>query len=186
MIDSAARDANADQTCRTAPSISDQVEQPHYAIQVRYRYERVVERMLQLRGLSPFVPVYKKRQKWSDRIVEIEIPLFPGYVFCPLNLANRLPVLSAPGVISIVGAGKQPLPIDPSELEAVRAMVLRGTDVQPCRVSLGQRVRIASGPLKGIEGTLVQMRGKDRLVVSISLLNRSISATIDGAEAIPV
>lgn len=97
-----------------------------------------------------------------------------------------MPVLSTPGVVGIVAAGKQPLPVDPCELEAVRAMIVRGIDVQPCFATPGQKVRIATGPLKGMEGSLLQVRGKNRLVVRISILNRSISAIIDGSEAVPL
>jgi transcription antitermination factor NusG len=161
-------------------------EPPQYALQVRYRYERQVEQSLRVRGFAPFLPVFKSRRRWSDRITEIETPLFPGYVFCSMDLGNRMPVLSTPGVVGIVAAGKQPLPVDPYELEAVRAMIVRGIDVQPCFATPGQKVRIGTGPLKGIEGSLLQVRGKNRLVVRISILNRSISAIIDGSEAVPL
>ena len=161
-------------------------EPPQYALQVRYRYERQVEQSLRVRGFAPFLPLFKSRRRWSDRTMEIETPLFPGYVFCSMDLGNRMPVLSTPGVVGIVAARKQPLPVDPYELEAVRAMIVRGIDVQPCFATPGQKVRIGTGPLKGIEGCLVQLRGKNRLVVRISILNRSISAIIDGSEAVPV
>lgn len=162
------------------------IELPHYAIQVRYQYERVVEESLKLRGLSPFLPLFKQRRKWSDRVMEVDTPLFPGYIFCPFDLKNRVPVLSSPGVVGIVGAGKRPLAVDCAELAAVRAMTLRGIDVQPCSAVPGQKIRIGSGPLKGLEGALLEVRGKHRLVVRISILNRSISAIIDGSEVSPI
>jgi len=154
-----------------------------YAIQARCRHERSVERWLRARGYDPFVPLYKDRRKWSDRTAEIETPLFPGYVFCSFDVKARLPILSTPGVLGIVGIGKQPLSVDPRELDAIRAMLASGIDVQPCRMSPGQRVRIESGPLTGIEGVLLDVRGKNRLVVSISLLERSVSAIVDGHQA---
>jgi len=117
-------------------------------------------------------------------MMEIDTPLFPGYVFCSMDLENRMPVLSTPGVVGIVAAGKQPLAVDPKELDAVRAMLLRGIDVQPCSAAPGQKVKIGAGPLKGIEGSLLQVRGKNRLVVRISILNRSISAIIEGSEMV--
>ena len=163
-----------------------EIDVPHYAIQVRYQYERIVEESLRNRGFSPFLPVFKRRRRWSDRIMETETPLFPGYLFCPFDLKNRLPVLASPGVVGIVGAGKRPLPVDSSELAAVRAMTLRGIDVQPCSAVPGQKIRIGSGPLKGLEGALLEVRGKHRLVVRISILNRSISAIIDGSEVQPI
>jgi transcription antitermination factor NusG len=158
----------------------------HYAIQVRYQYERIVEESLKIRGFSPFLPMFKRRRRWSDRVMETETPLFPGYIFCAFDLKNRLPVLSSPGVVGIVGAGKRPVPVDSNELAAVRAMTLRGIDVQPCSALPGQRIRIGSGPLEGLEGALLEIRGKHRLVVRISILNRSISAIIDGSEVLPI
>src|SRR6266487_1096561 len=86
-------------------SVAPNCEFPHYAIEVRHRHERTVERWLRLQGLSPFLPALKNARQWSDRVVEIEIPLFPRYVFCPIDLKNRLPILTAPGVLGIVGAG---------------------------------------------------------------------------------
>jgi transcription antitermination factor NusG len=154
-------------------------ELPYYALQVKHRFERPVEQGLRLRGLFPFLPMYITRNKWSDRVAEIQTPLFPGYVFCPMDIANRLPVVSTPGVISILGAGKHPLPIDPCEMAAVQMLAAQGLDVQPCWARPGQRVRVNAGPLRGVEGTVVQARGRSRLVVSISVLNRSISAVIN-------
>jgi transcription antitermination factor NusG len=155
---------------------------PHYAIQVRHQCERMVEQTLSHRGFVPFLPLFKDRRRWSDRIMELETPLFPGYIFCSFDLKNRLPVLSSPGVLGIIGAGKHPLPIDAHELEAVRAMAQRGRDVQPCAGEPGQTIRVGSGPLHGVEGTLVEVRGKRRLVVRISILDRSISAIVDASE----
>ncbi len=159
---------------------------PYYAVQVRCRYERVAQRWLELRGLGTFLPIYEARRQWSDRAVDIQRPLFPGYVFCSFDATRRLPVLSAPGVVGIVAAGKRPLPVDARELQAVRALASAGRDVQPCAPVPGEKVRIAAGPLKGIEGALLQLRGKNRLVVSISILNRSISAIVDGSDAVLV
>lgn len=161
-------------------------ESPHYAVQVLYRRERVVAEMLEGYGYKPFLPVYKERHKWSDRVAQIELPLFPGYIFCPIDLDNKLPVLSTPGVLGIVGAGKLPIPVDSKELDALRTIVFGGVDVSPCQALPGQRVRIEGGPLHGLKGELVHTRGAARFVVSISLLNRSVSATFVGSRAIPI
>ncbi len=158
-------------------------EWPHYAIQVRYRHERIVEQSLRLRGYRPFVAVYKNRRRWSDRITEIETPVFPGYVFCAFDVKKRLPILTTPGVLGIVGTGKVPVAIDPQELEAVRNILVSGVEIEPCVMAPGQKVRIETGPLRGVEGVLLHGRGKNRLLVSISLLHRSISAIIESDEA---
>src|SRR5438105_14577000 len=94
-----------------------------YALHVRTRFEKVVARSLRGKGYEEFLPLYRRVNRWSDRIKEIELPLFPGYVFCRFNPQDRLPVLTIPGVNAVVGIGKNLLPVDESELSAVRAVL---------------------------------------------------------------
>ena len=151
-----------------------------YAIKVRSQHEDVVARHLRVRGLESFLPLYRQQHRWSDRFKEIDLPLFPGYVFCQFDPKNRLPVLTVPGVVHIVGAGKNPVPIDETEMDAVRAAVKSGVPRQPWPfLEIGQRVRIEYGPLCGIEGILLGFRGNRRLVLSISLLQRSVAVQIN-------
>jgi transcriptional antiterminator NusG len=106
--------------------------------------------------------------------------LFPGYVFCRLNPLDRLPVLTAPGVVDLVGFGKIPAPVPDQEIETVRRMVQSGLFVMPWPfLELGHRVLIERGPLAGVEGNLEEVKGKCRLVVSVQLLQRSVSAEVD-------
>src|SRR6267143_5376043 len=96
---------------------------PWFALQVKSRYESVVTAHLDGKGYEWFLPLYKCRRRWSDRLKEIECPLFPGYVFCRLNSLDRLPILIIPGVVLIVGTGKIPVPIDETEIAAIQAAV---------------------------------------------------------------
>jgi transcription antitermination factor NusG len=147
---------------------------PWFALQVRYQYENVVTAHLNGKGYEWFLPLYKRRRRWSDRIKETEQPLFPGYVFCRLNPLNRLPILTTPGVSLIVGVGKTPEPIDETEIAAIQSAVKSGLPSQPWPfVHIGQRVRIEQGPLCGLEGLLLDVRGHHRLVLSVTLLQRS-------------
>lgn len=151
-----------------------------YAVQVRSRHEDVVARHLRVRSLEAFLPLYRQRHRWSDRFKEVDLPLFPGYVFCQLNPLNRLPVLSVPGVVQIVGAGKNLLPIDESEIAAIKTAVQSGLPTRPSPfLEIGQKVRIEDGPLCGIEGILSGFGRHQQLVLSISLLQRSIAVEID-------
>jgi len=153
---------------------------PWYGLHVRANCEQITSTALRGRGLNPFVPSYKMRRRWSDRLKEVELPLFPGYVFCRLNVANRLPVLTAPGVKGIVGIGKAPAPIEESEIEAIRAVVASG--LQPHSypfMHAGDRVRVHDGPLRGVEGVVTSLEGREHLVVSITLLQRSLSVEME-------
>ena len=151
-----------------------------FAIRVRSNYERVASVHIRERGFDEFSPSYQTRRRWSDRTKTIEQYLFPGYVFSRFNPQDRLPILTVPGVVGLVGLGKTPSPIPDQEIENIRTMVQSGLLVKPWPfLEVGQRVLIERGPLAGVEGILEDVKGKFRLVVSISLLHRSVSAEID-------
>jgi transcription antitermination factor NusG len=158
-----------------------------YALRVRSRHEDAVARHLDARGLESFLPLYKCQRRWSDRFKETDVPLFPGYVFCHFNAMNRLPVLTIPGVVHVVGIGKVPAPIDGMEIAAIQVAVKSGLPSQPWPfLRIGHRVRIEHGPLSGIEGILSGFRGHQRLVLSVTLLQRSVAVQVDEAEVQPI
>lgn len=159
-----------------------QTVQPWFALQVRTRHESLVVSHLTARGYEPFLPIYTCRRKWSDRVKEVALPLFPGYVFCRLDVANRLPILSAPGVASILGIAKNPTPIDEREIAAIRAATLSDLPREPWPfLKVGQAVKIERGPLSGIEGILTDFKGQHRLVLSVTLLQRSVAVEVEDA-----
>src|SRR5690348_14924711 len=104
---------------------------PWYAVRVRSKFEVLASAGLSGKGYEPFLPLYKTRRRWSDRIKEMELPLFPGYVFCRFDAGTRLPVLTTPGVMSVVGYGREPVIIDDAEIEAVRAIIASGLPAIP-------------------------------------------------------
>lgn len=159
---------------------------PWFAIQVRSRHEGIVEAFLRANGYESFLPSYWCRRQWSDRIKEIELPLFPGYLFCRFNLQDRVSILKTPGLILIVGIAKNPVPIDEVEIAALRTLVSSGVSTQPWPyVRIGQRLRIEHGALRGLEGILQSFKGRQRIVVSVNLLQRSVAAEIDSAWVSP-
>src|SRR6266850_4958263 len=99
------------------------IDYPWYALRVRSRYENTVATHLQGRGYGSLLPLYKCRRRWSDRFKDSELPLFPGYVFCQFNPLNRLPILSIPGIVHVVGVGKTPVAVDEAEIAALQAAV---------------------------------------------------------------
>jgi transcription antitermination factor NusG len=159
---------------------------PWYALQVRTRYERVVAEHLGGQGFEWFLPLSKERKRWSDRIKEVESPLFPGYLFCRFDAQNRLPILKTPGLVQIVGYNRQPIAVDEVEINAIQTLVASGVPNQPCSfVEIGDRVRIESGPLRGLEGILAESRGRHKFVLSVSLLQRSVAVEIDSLSVTP-
>jgi transcription antitermination factor NusG len=159
---------------------------PWYALQVRTRYERVVAEHLGGQGFEWFLPLSKERKKWSDRIKEVESPLFPGYLFCRFDAQNRLPILKTPGLVQIVGYNRLPVSVDDAEIAAIQTLVASGLPNQPCSfVEVGDRERNGSGPLRGLEGILVESRGRHKFVLSVTLLQRSVAVEIDSLSVTP-
>jgi transcription antitermination factor NusG len=160
---------------------------PWFALQVRSRHESCVADYLNGQGYEWFLPLYKNRKRWSDRIKEVESPLFPGYLFCRFNQHDRLPILKTPGVIQIVGFNRIPAVVEESEINALQALMAAGVPNHPCPfLELGDKVRIESGPLRDLEGILLDFKGHHRLVLSVTLLQRSVAVEIDSALVTPV
>lgn len=161
-------------------------EFPWYALQVRPRYERLAASTLLLKGYEGFLPLYSKKNRWSDRIKEIQLPLFPGYLFCRFDINRRLPILVTPGIVRVVGIGKEIYPVEESEILALQQTVLSGLQTEPWSfLNIGQKVRIEMGALAGIEGVLLALKGSSKLVLSVTLLQRSVAVEIDESWAIP-
>jgi len=158
-----------------------------YAVRLRPRSEKMVSLHLRDKGYEQYLPLYRSRRRWSDRIKEIELPLFPGYIFCKFDVTNRLPILVVPGVISITGCGKMPLAIPEQEIAAVQRIVTSRMPYGPWpSMRAGQAVRVRSGPLEGLEGLVLEMRNAYHLVISVNLLSRSVSVLIDRNDVVPI
>jgi transcription antitermination factor NusG len=153
---------------------------PWYALLVRSRRENQVFNQLLGQGYECFLPVYKSERRWSDRMKEVQQPLFPGYLFCRFDINNRGPVLMAPGVHQIVGVGRTPVPVAEPEIESIRQVLASGLPSQPwLYLQVGQRVRVNHGSLNNIEGILINFKGGHRVVLSVSLLQRSVAMEVD-------
>jgi transcription antitermination factor NusG len=160
---------------------------PWFALRVRSRHEKLAGTLLESRGYEPFVPLYRSRRKWSDRIKEIDLPLFPGYVFCRFDPETKGAILSTPGVVDIVGFGPHYAEVEESEIDALRRVCDNDLDCEPCdHVLTGNTVRIDDGPLAGLEGKVVEVKRSLRLVLSVTLLQRSVLVEIDRAWVTPL
>jgi transcription antitermination factor NusG len=140
----------------------------------------MVAASLRSKGFEELLPLYRSRNRWSDRVKDVDLPLFPGYVFCRLQPSSRLPVLTTPGVVSIIGSGKTPQPVEPEELAAIQSLVRSGMPAIPWPfLKAGERVRIEHGALVGIEGILTAVKKESRVVLSVTLLQRSVAVEVD-------
>lgn len=153
---------------------------PWFALKVRARSESLVSECLVNKGYETFLPSYFESRRYSDRIVKVAAALFPGYLFCQLDPNRRLPVLTTPGVERIVGFARGPESIPEAELDAIRRVLESGAQAIPWPyLKTGQKVRIEYGALTGVEGLVIRIRGEERLILSVDLLQRSICVDID-------
>ena len=153
---------------------------PWFAIMARTGREKSSTLLLENAGYECLLPVSKYTRHWSDRKKEVEVPLFPGYLFCRMDPYNRLPVLMTPGVIQIVGAGKTLIPVEEEEIAAIQRVVKNGLATMPWPyLQVGHVARIEEGPLRGMTGIIVRIKSGMKLVLSVSLLQRSVAVEID-------
>ena len=153
---------------------------PWFAVQVRPRHEQTAHRALSNKGLECYLPLYSCRHRWSDRLKDLQLPLFPGYLFCRLSFRDKLLVETTPGVLHIVGWRERWLPVAESEISSIRILLASGRPVFPHPyMREGERVCVHSGPLQGLEGILLEVKNIWRVVVSVTLLKRSVSVEVD-------
>jgi transcription antitermination factor NusG len=158
-----------------------------YALRTRSRHEKRVWAQLEGRAIEVFLPLIARRSRWKDRTVQVHWPLFPGYCFARFSWLDRLRVLTAQGVVEVLGANGRAIPVPDVEIEAVRRLVTSTLPVDPHpALEPGMAVEIRRGPLQGIRGTLIRKAGKARLVVSVNLIRQGASVQIDADDAVPV
>jgi len=165
------------------PDLENVVEPAHYpwfAIRVKPNYEKPVLATLRGKGFEPYLPLLRTRRQWSDRVKMMDLPLFPGYIFCRLDLQDRMPLVTTPGFLYIVGVGKNPEPVDEKEIEAISAVLRSGLPVKAhTSLKVGQNVELQRGPLRGLHGILTKIADQHRLYVAVTLLQRSISVEVE-------
>ena len=151
-----------------------------FALVVKPRFDKAVARALEMKGYETLLPLYKKTHKYGARSKSSELPLFPGYVCCRFDVHSRLPILTTPGVIQVLGAGNMPIPVSDGEINSLQTAIGAGLPIQPFDfVNDGERVRISSGVLAGVEGIVLKSKPSLRLILSVTLLQRSVMLEID-------
>jgi transcription antitermination factor NusG len=157
-----------------------------FALQVCSKSEHKVASLLERKGYECLLPTYESKRQRSTRMKILQVPLFPGYVFCRMQEGASL-MVTTPGVVRILGFGKTPFPISEEEIYCVRRAVSHGNDVASCAyLRVGAKVRVRNGPLAGLAGILVQIKNRHRLVLSIDLIMQSMSVDVDVLDVGPL
>ena len=158
-----------------------------YAVYTSANHEKRVAGQFTSRAVEHFYPVYESLHQWKDRRVKLELPLFPGYVFVRIALRDRLKVLQVPGVASLVGFGGRTVPLPEEDVLRIRKIQDLGAGARPHPfLTAGKKVRVSSGPLQGLEGLIVRRKNATRFVVSVEMLQRSVSVDVGAVELEPL
>ncbi|MGA8428280.1 MAG: UpxY family transcription antiterminator [Candidatus Sulfotelmatobacter sp.] len=160
-----------------------------YAIRTRSRHEKMVSDQLEKQGIENFLPLIKRNRKWSDRVKEVELPLFAGYNFVRVSFGSpeRLQVLKTHGVAGFVGINGCGSAIPENQIHDIRTLLASKFpfEEQPF-LKIGQRVRVRGGALDGMEGILSAHNDDRSLVISLEPIERSLSVRIQGYVVEPV
>ena len=169
-------------------TITDLIEIPHwYALYTRSRHEKKVDAQLKEKSIESYLPLHTVIRQWSDRKKKVEEPLFRCYVFVHLALQDYLKALRTYGVVRMISFGGKPSVIPDSQIEAVKRLLQEGLAVESCEyLKEGQWVEVVQGPLTGLQGILLEKRGGQNLVISISSIRQSISVQIDAHLVKPI
>jgi transcription antitermination factor NusG len=156
-----------------------------YAVYTCARHEKSVARQLEERKIACFLPLYKSWRRWADRRKEVDLALFPSYVFVRIDLRERLRVLQLPGVVRLVSFNGSPAVLPESEIEGLRSGLEHGIYAQPHPyLRTGRRVKVIRGPLSGASGILARKKDKLRFVISIDVLMRSVAVELEAADIV--
>jgi transcription termination/antitermination protein NusG len=154
-----------------------------YAVWTRSRHEQVVRSQLDEKDVTAFLPTMTRWSRWKDRKKQIDVPLFPGYVFARFEPGERLSVLKCSGVVSIVSFNGEPAAVPDHEIESIRTLVASTLPCDPCpTIKTGTLVEVSHGPLKGVVGRLTRKGSQSRLVLSVDLIGQAVSVQVDAAD----
>jgi transcription antitermination factor NusG len=158
-----------------------------WVVYARHQHEKVVADMLASKSFEVFLPLYSSVRRWKDRQKVISMPLFPGYVFVRGDLDRRLQVLTTPGVHMILSRGDKVATVPEEEMQAVRKVVSSELSAEPHPfLKCGERVRVKTGPLAGVEGILDRKKGSYRLVLSVDAVNKSFAVEVEMSDVEPI
>ncbi|MEO8098509.1 MAG: transcription termination/antitermination NusG family protein [Acidobacteriota bacterium] len=159
---------------------------PWHAITVHPKHEHLAERGLLNQGFEVYLPVHRMQRRWSDRVKTSDVVLFPGYLFCRFSHNDKLRVLTSPAVRGVVSTGRDPIPVDDTEVASVRALIATGRPVDACPyIRIGQHVCISHGPLESVRGVIVRANDNWRVVVSVEALGCSVAVEVDAHQIAP-
>jgi transcription antitermination factor NusG len=160
---------------------------PWFALRVREKMREITEERLVPVTSDTFSPMVTEVRQWSDRRKVMKLPVFAGYLFAQFELDKRMDVLKVLGVIDLVRVGARPAEVDRDEIEALRTAFAAQVPMEPLpHLVQGQAARVIAGPMRGVEGTLALVKSELKLVLAVTMMNRSVAVEIDRAHVMPL
>ena len=162
--------------------ILDKSSESHswYALYTMVRHEKVVNNALQKKDIKTFLPLRTSINRWSDRKKEVSVPLFPGYIFIHAGWEEISKSLNTRSVVRVLGNSDGPIPIPDMQIEGIRTLIENkiNFEAHPL-IKVGREVVVSNGPLEGFTGKVIEKRGSYKLILSLDLIKRSVSAEVD-------
>jgi transcription antitermination factor NusG len=157
-----------------------------FALTVHPKHEHLAARGLSAQGFEVYLPLHRARRRWSDRTKTLDMALFPGYLFCRFAVHDKLRVMTSPSVRGIVRNGRDPIPVDDTEITSIRKLISSGRPIDVCPfLRVGQHVRISDGPFESVRGVILRADDNWRVVVSVEALGCSISVEVEASQILP-
>jgi transcriptional antiterminator NusG len=157
-----------------------------FALRTMSRHEKQVHARLSARGVESFLPLWERWSRWKDRRMKIQVPLFSGYCFARFALADRAPVITVVGVVSILGSARGPEPVDEREIASLKTLVQSRLEYDPHPgLAVGMEVQVVQGPLTGVRGILIRKEARCRLVISVNVIRQGAAVAIDAMDVAP-
>jgi len=157
-----------------------------YALHTRSRHEKRVAERLGLQALEIFLPVHRATHVWKNGVhAEVELPLFPCYIFARASIHNRIRLVQQPGVLGFAASTSRPTIIPDEEISVLRVAVESLKAEPHPYLNNGDAVRIVAGPLAGMEGILTRRKHEYRVVLSIEAIMRWIVVEVSEFEIEP-
>jgi transcription antitermination factor NusG len=162
--------------------LGDVPENHWFAFRVRPRHEKAVALQLREKEQEYFLPIVRETRKWANRIKYVDLPLFPGYIFCRTHRSALSPVLRTAGIVDVLRMGPHPAPVGEEEIHALKKAIRANVHIETSTyIDVGEKVYINEGPLTGLDGVVVEVRNVRRLVLSLTILRRSVLAELSPA-----
>ncbi|MBN2425502.1 MAG: UpxY family transcription antiterminator [Calditrichaceae bacterium] len=158
-----------------------------YAVYTKPRHEKKAEELLKNKGIETFLPLVKRVRQWKDRKKKVELPLFNGYLFVHIDYKYRFDILGTHGIVKIINFKGIPAVVPDWQIQSLKQMLEHPELVQLEEyMKLGELVRVSDGPFKDLIGTVKQIRGEDRLIITIEGIMQTVSVEVDRSNLIKI